>query len=480
MNGSHSAGVAAAGASALLSPSARSSGAPDSRGRRRLRRARNDTVDRPVLADRQTAGLALLFLLALALRVVWIVAADVEPNFEDDTGRYQALAESLADGHGYVLFNDDPTAFVPVGYPATLAAVYSVVGNHYEAALALNALAGAATAVLTFFLASQVAGKRAAWLAGIAVAVFPSQVFFSSLTMTEVPYTALALTIILALLAMIRGSMPRWPVLLAFGFLLGYASLMRGETVLLPVIAATFIGARGGSWSTAGRWLALVLIGMAAAIAPWTVRNMVEMRAFVPLSTHAGVTLWVGHHEGATGRFVFADELFAQVEEELVKEGGEPDAVDFETRANQVGVRESVQFALSNPLEEVRLTGVKLWSMFNNDREAIYWNETHGSRPFLDQEPRSRLLTLSDVTYFFLLASFVIGVLLWLSEPNVSGAFLLAVLAYWTAAHVMFIGDARYHFSMVPIMAVFATIAWTAAGAWGRQAAQRFGVMGSD
>jgi 4-amino-4-deoxy-L-arabinose transferase-like glycosyltransferase len=455
-----------------------SSSAPEretSRSRRTARRAGGAAEPKARNLNMQAAGLVVLFVVALAIRLIWIFWADVEPTFDDDTGRYQVSAENLSDGHGFALFIGQPTAFWPVGYPATLAALYTVVGKHYEAALGVNALAGAATAVLTFFLASQVFGKKAGWLAGAAVAVFPSHVFFSSLVLTEVPYTALFIAIVLALLSMVRGNIPRWPLLVGFGLVVGYATLVRSETLLLPAVAMPFVAAQARNWRPAVIWLAWVAAGMALVIVPWTARNAIEMRAFVPLTTNAGVNLWIGHHEGADGRFALAGELFAEVRDEFAREGTQPDPQDLETRNNQVGLREAIEFALTNPVAEVRLAGQKLWWMFNDDEEAIRWNETHGGRPFLSSEARSGLLALSNVTYFILLASFVIGVLLWLSKPDLSGGFLLAVLGYWTAVHLVFFGDARYHFPMVPIMAAFAALAWSVGWERLRQALQPAG-----
>lgn len=403
--------------------------------------------------------LAFAFLLALALRLVWIAYADTEPTFEDDTGRYDFWGQRFADGKDMVNYvSGEPTAFGAPGYPLALGGLYFVVGHSVLAAQVLNAFLGAATAILVCALGLRVASRPAAFLAALLVAAFPSQVFFSSLLMTEMLYTALLVLALLLVVWEADAGRQRWPLLVLLGLVLGYGALVRGEALLLPLAFLVYWAAVHRGWRPALRKTVVVGVVMAAVIAPWTARNAVQMGAPLLLTSHGGVTLWVGHHEGADGRFQFADELVSRY----------PDltTTEREVRINNDGFRESVEFALNHPLKEVELFGRKLFWMFWQDEEAIRWNEAHGTHPLPDRTVRRALLALSDAYYFAVLGLFVIGLALWFSWRYPARLLLVLTLAYWTLAHVVFIGDARYHFPIMVLVAIVAAV--PLAAAWQR------------
>jgi hypothetical protein len=83
----------------------------------------------------------------------------------------------------------------------------------------------------------------------------------------------------------------------AAGAAAGLAALTRsnGAVVLLAVVPLTWAGPR--------RALA-VLLAFAAVLTPWTLRNALELHAFVPVSTEAGVTLaGTYNHAAMTDRY---------------------------------------------------------------------------------------------------------------------------------------------------------------------------------
>jgi 4-amino-4-deoxy-L-arabinose transferase-like glycosyltransferase len=395
--------------------------------------------------------LLLVFLLALSLRLAWIAYANAEPTFDDDTGRYDFWAVNFAHGHDFVNYvSGQPTAFGAPGYAITLGVFYFLIGHSVLGAQLLNALLGAVTILPVFALGRRTAGQSVGLLSAFLVSTFPSQIFFSSLILNEVVFTALFLLILVLLLREGDGKGNRWQ-LIALGLLLGYATLIRGEMLLMPLVALVFWRLVRGAWRPALRRSLVLVLLMALVLTPWTVRNLVRMKAPVLLTTHSGVTLWIGHHEGADGRFHFADALVYRYPELTT--------TAREVRVNNDGFREAADFAVHHPLEEVNLFGKKLFWMYARDEEAIVWNEAHGSQPFLSEATRRALLVLSNAYYFAVVALFLAGSAMWLFKPTPAHLLILLTLIYWTLAHIAFIGDARYHFPIMPLVAIGAAAA---------------------
>ena len=81
--------------------------------------------------------------------------------------------------------------------------------------------------------------------------------------------------------------------MLLTGALVGLLTLVRPVTLVLPAFAfvALLVRARG-SWRPALRATALLTLGMAAVILPWTARNYAVSGRFVPVNLQAGVVAW--------------------------------------------------------------------------------------------------------------------------------------------------------------------------------------------
>jgi uncharacterized membrane protein YfcA len=62
-------------------------------------------------------------LLALVLRIIWVVTVNPYPldGRFDDTQFYDSSAKALAEGRGYLNFEEKPTARWPIGYSGLIA-----------------------------------------------------------------------------------------------------------------------------------------------------------------------------------------------------------------------------------------------------------------------------------------------------------------------------------------------------------------------
>jgi hypothetical protein len=80
------------------------------------------------------------------------------------------------------------------------------------------------------------------------------------------------------------------------GLIGGLAALTRPVMVLFLAICAVWLAARRYRWQAA-----VFVVGAAAAIAPWTLRNAHELGRFVLIAPQGGVNFWIGNHALARG-----------------------------------------------------------------------------------------------------------------------------------------------------------------------------------
>jgi hypothetical protein len=72
---------------------------------------------------------------------------------------------------------------------------------------------------------------------------------------------------------------------------------------------------------------------------------------------------------------------------------------------------------------------------------------------------------ISDWYYWAIGGTAILGVFVWLSLRDPRKALLAAVVACWTLLFsVVFFGDERFHFSIMPIFCVWAAASLTAVG----------------
>jgi 4-amino-4-deoxy-L-arabinose transferase-like glycosyltransferase len=230
--------------------------------------------------------------IAFVVRVGYVALTPHLP-LRNDAADYDRLGRVLAGGHGFgsslIAASGGPTAFRPPLYPAVLAVVYRLTGNSVIAGRLVQAALGAGAVVLIGLLARRVWGRRIALIAMGIAAVYPPLVLAGATLLSEPVFLCLFLgALILALDArrLVPGALV---IAAAAGVLLGLATLARPVGLItMPAVAAL-------AWRrhSARAWLPPVVLLVAAglAIAPWTIRNALDLHAFVPVSTLDGFVL---------------------------------------------------------------------------------------------------------------------------------------------------------------------------------------------
>ena len=299
-------------------------------------------------------ALAAILLLGLGLRVgeAWDGRAPVY-----DAAAYAAIARNLDAGNGFTVGADatQPSTNYSPGLPLFVAGIYRVTGGPHER-LAREVLAVIGTLAVLFAyllgrrLGAVVIGRKrradrgesvggggaepdggacepfgggavvAGLIAALAVAIYPATIEYTGMLMTEPLAATLLAGAILGILwagdpldAPGPGAPSLWRWLVP-GLTLGALALVRPEYLAIGLVLALLVLLRltlvTHRDTSVNRWLpgfaalapaAIVVLGIAVVVAPWTVRNAVALERFVPLSTGGGQVLYAGTYMPSDG-----------------------------------------------------------------------------------------------------------------------------------------------------------------------------------
>jgi 4-amino-4-deoxy-L-arabinose transferase-like glycosyltransferase len=407
--------------------------------------------------------------LALCLRLAWLAylpdglaehelppLADRGPSYErllierltDDQAYYARSAQYLAEGEGYrEPFAETVTARWAPGYPLLLAGLFKLMGPDLRWARFANAALGAAAVGLVIAVGARLGSRGGGLAAGAAYAAFPSQVYATSLIMTEALFIAGLLGVVWWALARARNAQAVDCALL--GLLLGSISLVRPEAVLLAAALALYWWRAGTGLRRTAAATGVTLIAALAVLAPWTIRNAITLDAFVPLSTGSGGAIIQGHHEDADGA------LHQGIYDELRARFADVPEPERQVRENREGLRESLEFAVSHPLDEAALVPQKLYHLFATDPGGRTWAQLE--RWGIDG--RETLETAANGYYYLALVLALAGAWLLGGEWKRPGwALIGGVAVTWSLIYgVVYVGDGRYHAPLLPLFTLVAS-----------------------
>lgn len=425
--------------------------------------SRTSVSPRPVRgggASRRFAAEPLvLFAVAFALRAAYTwLANGRSPVPYADSADYDTIAWNLARGAGFALNGAEgphPTAFRPPVVPWLTSLLYRGAGHDFFAALMLQCAIGALVApALAGFARATFGGGVARW-AGWLAALCPVLVFFSGYLLTE---TTFALLLVVALhLSAEWVKTPRPGRALGAGLVWGLATLTRPTALPLPLLVALW------AWFPLGltiagrdrvRQVAMLLLGVALAIAPWTARNAVALQAFVPVTTGGGRALL-----DANNPVVWDDPARA---------GGALSLYHVEPWASRYrGLGEVEADRLSGDLAKQFLRErVSEWPAMAAAKLARFWRLTReaGGTGTWSREgsPLGRLLALADPLLAWSLAAFPLAIAgLWITLRGPKRLFLsLPALAivFFTALSVVYWGALRMRVPVEPLIALYAAV----------------------
>jgi hypothetical protein len=381
-----------------------------------------------------------LFALALLIRLAFLALEPRSPLVADETTWVGWGIDNLASPR--VDFSPLGTRMVfhPPLFPYVLGLTWAAFGS-ITAAKVVQAVAGAALAPAVAMAGAWAGGPRVGVVAGAMAALYPELVWYSVHLWSEPVFMALlwwALERTLA--AGARGGLGR---AVAAGVLWGLASLARETALYFVPVAALWLAARRPAAPRSG---AVLLLAAVLTVAPWTVRNWIVFRAFIPVSTMGALNIWQGN--GGLTR----DELYARYKAVHGR-------IEQYRYARQQGLEAIVRRQPRWLIEKLAGEMPRFWSAdsfaLNHIRRGVYGTG----------EVRPATLAAATVVivgpYLAALALFALG-LAW-TPPDRARVLLLAFAVYYTLLHVVAYGYSRFRLPLLPVLLIIAAqavVAW--------------------
>lgn len=415
---------------------------------------------------------------AAAVRLVWVLVASRDPAGLADPIIYLHSGSSIASGDGYTSLLDNPTAYYPPGYPAFVGLVDRLstalgLADHLVLVIGIvqALLGGLACAALVIAGRHLAAGARGTFVgvgAGLVMALWPNLVIHTALVLSETLFLAVLCVLLAALFTWTAARIadPVDPARGAAVLVVACTALCtwirpQSTLVLVPVVTLAWLLGRRGL-RDALRVAALLAVGVLVAVVPWSIRNLVVMDAFVPLTTNTGDNLCIGFHDDAQGGFAVA--------EECATEGRYVDGAEVEVARDGELRDRAVEWILANPGRLPELTVAKVVATFDGDHDGLRAWESYGADAHLSDGTRDALRWLSDVYYWLVALAAVVGAAIvvrdrWRrrDEPAAADALValttVAVAVGCIAVPALSFGDQRFKIPIAASMALLAALA---------------------
>jgi 4-amino-4-deoxy-L-arabinose transferase-like glycosyltransferase len=329
--------------------------------------------------------------------------------------------------------------FYPPLYPYFIAVLYRAFGT-LAAVQWVQAAVGSLLVPAVGRAGSAAFGRRAGLLAAGLVAVYPDLVWFSVRFWSE---TLFMVFLWWAIERTLKADAVRSvPVAAAAGLLFGLAALTRELALYLAPIAGLWLLRPAAKWrpSPQSLWRAAALaLGLVVCVAPWTLRNAVVFKAFIPVSTMGGLNLWQGNTLTLNHLQIY--DITDRIEGPVAQDR-------YCRRMAWESIRDRQPLWIFEKLGEQM---PEFWKAGSEIVDQMIGREACGPIPV-----RTRVL-LEIVTvgpWLLLLGPFLLGLarVRW----NAAGGLLVAFLALYNLAHVVALATTRYRLPVLPVVFVVA------------------------
>jgi hypothetical protein len=368
-----------------------------------------------------------------------------------DFGWYYGRAMEIASGGGYAE-HGVPTAFWPVGWPAFLAGLLWLFGAH----VGVGQIANLVLSVLVIGLIAAI-GKRLfpynqAWrLAVLLIAIYPNQICYVPLLSVEIFFEFLLL---LGFLLLMSRSVIK---LICAGLVFGVATLTKTQALFIPAVFAVPILASRPGWPAFRRWLTTVALTGAATLVvvlPWTTRNYAEFETMIPVSTNGGFTLLTGNNPSASGGYTPDDPLVADLSHDPRNQ----------VEMDRIATQRARRWIASHPAAFTRLVPAKIWALWSGDGEAEWFYQMgyngYSAHAILFRTVR----ILNQIFYVLLLGAALVALPGLVRQRRALNLWCFsgwAGVVYFTIISTVFSGQSRFHFVLMPFIAMYAAYALT-------------------
>ena len=384
---------------------------------------------------------AFLFVLALALRVTWILAVPSKPV--GDFAMYLESATYLFERGAF----DSQFIYMP-GYIFLAGTVQWLGGGWLAIKLTVSTLAATGAPLvygITLRLWGSPTDRRSAAVAGLLYALWPGGICVASVTGTDMPA---AILVAVGAYALVRAE-PKsfYPAAAVAGVMLGLAAWIRAVALPLVPLCGFLLWGRIGNAKRALRATALAALVALVVLSPWAVRNRLRYGEWFLSDSHGGLTAMVGAYPNADGQFTRAlNRTYETVT-------GLPWLAEPHRRADADAYAEAKRWAKFEPSFALGLAIARVDKLLSNERSLLYWplyraGVLRAPQALFFNKWRPEIEFATDVVWWLLLWGCLAAIPLALLARRWQAMGLLPMQGALVGVYVLYFAESRYHLAI--------------------------------
>lgn len=234
-----------------------------------------------LVSEHEIVVLWVILFISLAIRLGLIITV-TEP-IDRDAKEYFDIAQNLVTGNGFSIDGTEPTARRSPGYPVFLAGLMAVFGSAPQILYIFQALINVLTIFLVFLVLKYLNIKNHLRLFISLLFCFSTSFIYVNVLYAEI-LTMFVVSLILFISLHPVLSSRSWLQALLIGFAIGVLIYLRPTFLYLPafMLAGVVIMKTFNRSFPVRNYLVMVGISL-LTLAPWTLRNYIVFRQFIPL-----------------------------------------------------------------------------------------------------------------------------------------------------------------------------------------------------
>nr|WP_312752887.1 glycosyltransferase family 39 protein [Bacillus mobilis] len=390
-----------------------------------------------------------LVIICLAVKLMWVLTYKIQPLVDYATFYYTAEAlskEFVIDNNYIALF---PHIF---GYASFLSVFLKIFGASHMVAPIVNVVLTTISMGLIYVIARKIGGVRTAITASILWIVLPSQTIYNMFVLSEPLYCTLLLLIWVVMIS-VHEKLHNISIkkLLVYSILL--AALLALMNMVRPIAAVPIIALViwlfiintkhiGNKKILLNKVVYVGVIVIGYVIFSSAINQYITLRLGEEIASAPGYNVYVGFNQAESGKWNMPDA------ELLFEYNNKPGWTAEDSQ--QKMLEEAKNRILNDNIDFMKLFSDKFFVFLSEDSAAVSYAE-----PALDNVVRYTVA--SNIFYYFLIVTSILGVLIMIKNKTKSVLFMICLYTIGlTMAQLLVEVASRYHYSATIPMIILA------------------------